>query len=92
MATSTSIKLADGLKEKLQAIAKDENRSANWLMNDAIAQYVERKARRKALLDKMRAAHEEYERTGLHLTHEEVKEWMAKRARGERAPMPKLHT
>ncbi|MEO6013086.1 MAG: hypothetical protein ABIQ30_05825 [Devosia sp.] len=37
-------------------------------------------------------AHEEYKRTGLHLTQEEVEEWMAKRARGERAPMPKLHT
>jgi hypothetical protein len=37
-------------------------------------------------------AHEEYKRTGLHLTQAEVEEWMAKRARGERAPMPKLHT
>jgi hypothetical protein len=37
-------------------------------------------------------SHEEYRRTGLHLTQEEVEEWMAKRARGERAPMPKLHT
>ena len=33
-----------------------------------------------------------YRETGLHLTHEEVKEWMRQRASGNRVPMPKLHT
>ncbi len=33
-----------------------------------------------------------YRETGLHLTHEEVKKWMEQRSRGERVPMPKLHT
>lgn len=33
-----------------------------------------------------------YEETGLHLTHQEVKDWMKRRARGERVPAPKLHT
>lgn len=92
MTTSTSIKLSDGLKERVQAISEDEDRSANWLMNDAISKYVERKEHRKALRQQMRDAHEEYQRTGLHLTQDEVREWMAKRASGERAPMPKLHT
>lgn len=64
----------------------------DWLMTDAIRQYVERKEARKALLEELRAAHEEYQRTGLHLTREEVEEWMARRARGERAPMPEPHT
>lgn len=92
MAESTSIKLASDLKERLRIIAADENRSANWLMNDAISQYVERKEHRKLLRQHMRAAHEDYQRTGLHLTQEEVRDWMARRARGERAPQPKLHT
>jgi predicted transcriptional regulator len=92
VATSTSIKLSDGLRERVQAIAEDEDRSANWLMNDAISKYVDRKEHRKALRQQMRDAHEEYQRTGLHLTQDEVREWMEKRARGERASMPKLHT
>lgn len=33
-----------------------------------------------------------YKETGLHLTQEEVEKWMEQRARGERVPMPKLHT
>lgn len=33
-----------------------------------------------------------YEETGLHLTQKEVEDWMKRRSRGERVPMPKLHT
>ncbi len=92
MSQSTSIKLADGLKDRLKAIAEDENRSANWLMNDAISSYVERKEKRKALLAELREAHRDFQETGLHLTQQEVEDWMARRARGDRAPMPKPHT
>jgi predicted transcriptional regulator len=92
MAKSTSIKLPDGLKERVRAIAEDEERSSNWVMTDAIARHVEYKEERKALREKLRAAHEDYQRTGLHLTQEEVEEWMAKRANGDRAPMPEPHT
>lgn len=92
MAHSTSIKLAENLKERLKVIAADENRSPNWLMNDAIHQYVERKEQRKSLRQQMRNAHEDYENTGLHLTQDEVREWMEKRARGDRVPAPKPHT
>lgn len=34
----------------------------------------------------------EYERTGLHLTNDEVLEWLERRANGEDVPMPKPHT
>ena len=91
MGRSTSIKLAEDLPDRVRAIAQDEQRSANWIMNEAIRQYVEQKERRKEVLAEMRAAHEDYQRTGLHLTQEEVEEWMARRARGERVPVPKLH-
>ena len=92
MSETTSIKLRDGLKDRVKMLAEDENRSPNWLMNDAISEYVERKEAKKALLAELRAAHQEYvDSGGLHLTHDEVKDWMARRARGERAPMPKLH-
>jgi predicted transcriptional regulator len=38
------------------------------------------------------ASHRDYQETGLHLTHDEVVEWMEKRLRGERVPMPEPHT
>jgi len=34
----------------------------------------------------------DYERTGLHLTNEEVIEWLERRANGEDVPMPKPPT
>jgi len=92
MAQSTSIKLDDGLKERLRVIAAEEQRSANWLMNDAISAYVERKEHRRALRRQMQDAHDDFERTGLHLTQQEVRDWMERRLRGERDPIPKLHT
>jgi predicted transcriptional regulator len=36
-------------------------------------------------------AWEEYQRTGLHCTGEEVSEWLRKLARGEDAPPPTPH-
>jgi predicted transcriptional regulator len=91
MSETTSIKLADGLKDRFRAFAKDDERSVNWLMNQALLEYADRRERRNAYLAQLEESHREFEETGLHLTQEEVKEWMAKRAAGERAPMPKLH-
>ena len=91
MAASTSIKLAEGLKERIKAIAEDDQRSVNWVMNQVLSDYADRREKRKAYLADLRESHSEFEDTGLHLTQDEVEEWMAKRAAGERAPMPKLH-
>lgn len=92
MSDSTSIKLRDGLKQGVEEIAADESRTANWVMNEAIAEYVARKKQRKAYREEAREAHRHYVETGLHLTPDEVEDWMARRAKGERIPMPKLHT
>jgi predicted transcriptional regulator len=91
MSQSTSIKLVDGLKDRIKAIAEDDRRSVNWLMNQALSEYADRRERRKAYLAGLRESHDEFEETGLHLTQDQVEEWMAKRAAGEPAPMPKLN-
>ena len=92
MAQSTSIKLRDGLKDRVKAVAEMRQRSPNHIMNDAINDYVERAERRAALRTELEEAHREYVASGrLHLTHEEVVEWMAKRRADRNAPMPKLH-
>ena len=92
MAESTSIKLRDGLKDRVKAVAEMRQRSPNHIMNDAIADYVERAERRAALYAELEEAHREYVASGrLQLTHEEVVEWIAKRRTDRNAPMPKLH-
>ena len=46
--TTTSVKLDDALKARLQRLAKDRRRTAHWLMREAIEQYVEREEKAEA--------------------------------------------
>ena len=92
MAESTSIKLRDGLKERIATIAEDDRRSANWVMNDALEQYVVQREKRAALWRELDELHEEYVAGGRqHLTHDEVVRWMEERKTNPNAPIPKLH-
>lgn len=45
-ATTTSIKLDDALKARLQQLAVAHRRSVHWLMREAIAEYVTREEQR----------------------------------------------
>ena len=90
MAT-TSIKLKPGLKERLDRLAQEEDRSAHWLMHRAIEEYVDLKEKRRQFLKDAEDALEEYRRTGLHLTHEDVMDWMDKVIAGEDPLAPEPH-
>jgi len=60
-------------------------------MLQAIEDFVSREEKREAWRQEGIAAWEEYQRTGLHLTNDEVIEWMDKIIQGEKAPLPKCH-
>ncbi|MEZ2587282.1 MULTISPECIES: CopG family ribbon-helix-helix protein [Enterobacterales] len=91
MATATSVKLDDELKERVHHLAESRRRSAHWIMREAIAQYVEREEKREAYLRDAQNAWEEFQRTGLHLTMEEADEWLAQLAAGNDVEPPECH-
>jgi len=91
MATATSIKLDDDLKNRLQHLAEARRRSAHWIMREAITQYVEREEKREALLRDAQHAWEDYQKTGLHLTMEEADEWLAQLEAGRDVEPPACH-
>jgi predicted transcriptional regulator len=92
MTKNTSVKLKEGFGDRLKALGQFRQRSTNWLLNDAVERYLEREEARAAMLLEMQQAHEEYERGGrLHLTQEEVEEWMSRKRLDRDAPMPPLH-
>lgn len=91
MATATSVKLDDELKDRIQHLADSRRRSAHWIMREAIAQYVEREEKREAYLRDAQNAWEEFQRTGLHLTMEEADEWLAQLAAGNDMAPPECH-
>ena len=91
MSESTSIKLQDGLKERIRTIAEREQRTANKLMNEAISQYVDRKERRAAYVAEVDERYREMRETGLRITQEEADKWLDALLRGENPPLPKPH-
>lgn len=91
MASPTSIKLDDDLKGRIQHLAYARQRSAHWLMREAIEQYVEREERREAFRQDALNAWEEYQATGLHATAEEVEKWLGSWGKEDEVPAPKCH-
>jgi predicted transcriptional regulator len=91
-AIATSVKLDPELKERVQNVAKGQRRTAHWVMREAISEYVSREEERQQFYRDGQEAWEDYQRTGLHLTHEEVDAWFAKLQAGEDVPPPECHT
>lgn len=92
MASPTSLKLDQAMKERIQHLADTRRRSPHWIMREAIAQYVEREEQREAFRQDTLRAWEEFQRTGLHLTGAEADAWMVRLEAGEDAEPPACHT
>lgn len=69
-------------------LAKAQQRSAHFLMREAIAQYVEREERREALRQDALQAWAAYQETGLHVTGAEADGWLARLEAGQDVAPP----
>ncbi len=90
-ASTTSLKLDPAMKERVQHLAEARRRTSHWIMREAIEEYVSREEKREQLRLETIASWEHYKRTGLHVTDEEMDEWLAKLEAGEDAPPPACH-
>lgn len=91
MTAATSIKLGDELKGRVQHLADVSQRSAYWIMREAITEYVAREEKRQAFYQDALRAWEAYQNTGLHATGEEVDAWLAKLESGDDVEPPVCH-
>ena len=89
--TTTSLKLDAEVKARVQRLAAIRRRSANWLMGEAIREYVEREEQREQFRQDALAAWAENQETGRHVTAEEADQWLARLEAGETAPPPECH-
>ncbi len=71
-----SIKIDDELKSRIQHLAGARQRSAHWIMREAIQQYVEREEARASFKQEALASWTAYQETGRHLTGQEVRTWL----------------
>ena len=88
---NASVKLPASLHARLARLAAARGRSAHSLMVQAIETFVSCGEKREAWRQEGIATWEEYQRTGLHLTNEEVMDWLARTAAGEDPEMPECH-
>lgn len=90
-ALATSIKIPSELKERIQHLAEVRHRTPHALMLQALETFISREEQRESLRQEGIAAWEEYQRTGLHLTGNEVRGWIDLIRQGKKVPMPKCH-
>jgi len=88
---ATSIKIDDALKSRIQNLAGIRQRSAHWLMREAISQYIEREEARESFKQEALASWTAYQETGQHLNGEEVRSWLNTWGTEAETQLPKCH-
>ena len=73
---ATSLKIDDELKSRVQQLARLRQRSAHWIMHEAIQQYVDREEARESFKREAMASWTAYQETGQHLTAVEMRTWL----------------
>jgi len=91
MSAVTSIKLDDSLRERVKHLAQARQRTAHWLLRQAVSEYVEREERREAFKQATLRAWNDYQETGLHLSGQEADQWLAQLEQGQDTEPPPCH-
>ena len=76
MTTTTSIKLDDELKNRVQRLAEARPWSPQWIIHEAIREYVDRETAHENFKREAVTAWAAYLETGKHLTGEQVQTWL----------------
>lgn len=88
---STTLKVDQATKERVNRLAEARHRTPHRVMLDAISEYVEREEKREAFRQDGIRAWEEYQATGLHVSHDKADAWLAKLEQGQDAEPPACH-
>ena len=86
-----AVKLDPETRARLKTLAAVRDRSAHWLMREAIAQYMDREEQRESFRQDALRAWEDYQADGLHVTAEEADAWLARLEAGEEVEPPEAH-
>ena len=83
-----AVKLEVDIRERMKRLAEVRHRTTHWLMREAIEQYVDREEKQAAFRENALKVWEEYQLTGLHVSHQEADTWLAKLESGEDVEPP----
>jgi len=71
-----ALKLEREVRDRLSRLAKAKKHTSDFLMREAICEYIDREEKRESFHQEALQAWEEYKETGLHVTGAEVIEWL----------------
>ncbi|SEL88207.1 Predicted transcriptional regulator [Kosakonia sacchari] len=86
-----SVKINPEMKSRLEELSRRTKRSRNWLINEAVEEFVSRAEQREAYRREAAKSLEEYQQTGLHLTMEEADSWLSLLESGNDVEPPECH-
>jgi len=87
-----AVELDSEIRGRIARLAKARKHRAHTLMREAICEYVEREEKRESFHQEAMNAREEYRRTGLHVTGEEIIEWLETWGTESEKAAPTCHT
>jgi predicted transcriptional regulator len=87
----TALKLDDELKNKVQHIASIRHCDPDTIMIEAIEDYVKRSESRESAIHLAHQAWDNFQQDGLHLTENEVNNWLDTWGTEEESKLPPCH-
>jgi predicted transcriptional regulator len=89
MPSTQAIKLDDETSSRLKALAHQRNRSAHWLMREALQRYLAEEERYEREKAEDLAEYEDYLITGKAVDNETVTSWLNELTHAKKIPWPK---
>jgi predicted transcriptional regulator len=89
MSITQAIKLDDETNNRLKVLAQQRNRSAHWLLRDALQRYLAEEERYEQEKAEDLAGYEDYLLTGKAVSNDTVAAWLNELASGKKATWPK---
>lgn len=87
----TSVKIDNEMKSRIKHLADIQQRSSHWIMRTAICEYVDREEAREKFKQEALKSWKQYKTTGMHLTNEEVGEWLSTWGTQSETELPPCH-
>jgi len=89
MSTTQALKLDDETNERLKTLAQQRDRSAHWLMREALHRYLAEEERYEREKAEDLAEYEDYLMTGKAVDSGTVTTWLNELASGKKTAWPK---
>ena len=87
----TAIRLTTAEQTQIAHLAAAKQRKPQWIMKEALRQYLAREAASEQLLQETQVSWDEYAQTGIHVSEEEMNSWLDTWGTDDEAEPPTCH-